>query len=387
MSETPRARPGIGRPQAEALVDLGAIAHNTRILVEHAGDAGVMAVVKADGYNHGALPVARAALEAGATELGVATVTEALALRAGGVSAPVLCWLHAPGTDFARAIDAGIGIGVSSPRQVVEVADAARSAGKPALVSLKVDTGMNRNGVGADELDACLDALVAARRAGDLTVHGLFSHLVSADVPADPVNDMQKRRFDAAAESMSRAGIAPRVRHLANSAAALTRPDMAYDLVRPGIALYGLSPAPDVGDFGLRPAMTVRATVVLLKRVAAGEGVSYGHEWIAPTDTTVALLPVGYADGITRHLKNRYEVSINGRRYPAVGRVCMDQVVVDVGPGRPDVDEGDTGYFFGPGDHGEPSAQDWADTLGTINYEVVTGIKGRVERTFQDDIS
>ncbi|MGB6182543.1 MAG: alanine racemase, partial [Rhodococcus sp. (in: high G+C Gram-positive bacteria)] len=173
----------------------------------------------------------------------------------------------------------------------------------------------------------------------------------------------------------------------ANSAAALTRPDMAYDLVRPGIALYGLSPAPDVGDFGLRPAMTLRATVVLLKRVAAGEGVSYGHEWIAPTDTTVALLPVGYADGITRHLKNRYEVSINGRSYPAVGRVCMDQVVVDVGPGRPDVDEGDTAYFFGPGDHGEPSAQDWADTLGTINYEVVTGIKGRVERTFQDDIS
>lgn len=376
-----RAAAPARRPQAEALIDLDAIAHNTRILVEHAGDAAVMAIVKADGYNHGAVPVARAALAAGARELGVATVREALALRAGGLTAPVLCWLHAPGTDFTAAIEADIGIGVSSPRQVLEVADAARSVGRTAVVSLKVDTGMNRNGVSADELDVTVAALVRETRSGAVDVHGMFSHLVSADVPGDPVNDRQKRRFDAAVEVMTRAGVAPRQRHIANSAAVLTRPDMAYDAVRPGIAMYGLSPAPDLGDFGLRPAMTLRATVILLKQVAAGEGVSYGHEWIAPRDTTVALLPVGYADGITRALKNRYEVSINGRRHPAVGRVCMDQVIVDLGPGRPDVVEGDTAYFFGPGDNGELTAQDWAETLGTINYEVITGIRGRVERT------
>ncbi|WP_442973074.1 alanine racemase [Rhodococcus sp. NBC_00297] len=384
---SPVAPAPTSRPQAEALIDLDAVAHNIRILIEHAGDAAVMAVVKADGYNHGGVEVARAALAAGARELGVATAAEALGLRTAGLTAPVLCWLHAPGTDFTGLIDSDVEIGVSSPRQIAEVGDAARRVGRPAVVSLKVDTGMNRNGVGADEFDAAVDALVAEQRGGALRVRGLFSHLVDADVPGDPINDRQKERFDAAADAMARAGVAPEVRHIANSAGALTRPDLAYDMVRPGIALYGLSPAPHLGWFGLRPVMTLRATVILLKRVAAGDGVSYGHEWIAPVDTTVALLPVGYADGITRALKNRYEVSIHGVRYPAVGRVCMDQIVVDLGPGRPDVAEGDTAYLFGPGDHGEPTAQDWAETLDTINYEVVTGIRGRVRRTFAGGVS
>lgn len=368
-------------PQAEAVIDLDAIAHNTRILLDRAGGSEVMAIVKGDGYNHGAVDVARTALDAGATEVGVATIREALALRDGGITAPLLCWLHAPGADFAEAIEHDIEIGVSSPRQILEVADVARRVGTRAVVSLKVDTGMNRNGVGPDELSGAIEVLADEHRRGALVVHGLFSHLVSADVPGDPVNDLQKARFDAASSAMVAAGIAPAVRHIANSAATLTRPDLAYEMVRPGIALYGLSPAPDLGTFGLRPAMTLRATVILLKHVRAGDGVSYGHEWTAPQDTTVALLPVGYADGIVRALANRYEVAVHGVRYPAVGRVCMDQVMVDLGPGTPEVAEGDTAYLFGPGDHGEPTAQDWAETLQTINYEVVTGIKGRVERT------
>lgn len=368
------------RPQAEAVIDLDAVAHNVRVLTARAGSADVMAVVKADGYAHGAVPVARAALASGAAELGVATVREALALRAAGIAAPVLCWLHAPGADFGAAIEHDVEIAVSTPRQIADVAAAARELGRRATVSLKVDTGMNRGGLAPDVFDAALDLLAAER--GSLDVRGVFSHLVAADEPGDPVTDLQKRRFDAAIDAMVRAGVPPRVRHLANSAATLLRPDLAYDMVRPGIAVYGLSPAPEVGAFDLRPVMTLRATVVLLKHVPAGGGVGYGHRWIAPRDTVVALLPIGYADGVVRSLSNRYEVAIRGRRHPAVGRVSMDQIVIDVGPGT-DVEVGDAAYLFGPGDHGESTAQDWAETLDTIGYEVVTGVRGRVERTYR----
>ncbi|MFW0872111.1 alanine racemase [Rhodococcoides corynebacterioides] len=372
------------RPQAEAVIDLDAVAHNVRVLTARAGSADVMAVVKADGYNHGAVPVARAALGAGAAELGVATVQEALALRAAGVDAPVLCWLHAPGADFRAAIEADVEIGVSTPRQIAEVVDAARTAGRRATVSVKLDTGMNRGGLAPDMVDEALDLL--SRERGALDVRGAFSHLVAADDPEDPVTDLQKRRFDALVDAMTRAGVAPRTRHLANSAATLLRPDLAYDLVRPGIAVYGLSPAPDLGSFDLRPVMTVRATVVLLKNVPAGGGVGYGHQWIAPRDTVVALIPLGYADGVVRGLTGRYEVAVRGRRHRAVGRVSMDQVVIDVGPDG-DVEVGDDAYFFGPGDHGESSAQDWAEVLDTINYEVVTGVRGRVERTYRGGVA
>ena len=171
---------------------------------------------------------------------------------------------------------------------------------------------------------------------------------------------------------------------MSNSAATLTRPDLRFDMVRPGIAVYGLSPIPEQGEFGLRPAMTLRTRVALVKKVRAGEGVSYGHQWIAPRDTTVALLPFGYADGLPRILSGRFEVQLGDDRRPGVGRVCMDQVVVDLGPDGGGVKEGDSAVFFGNGDLGEPHAQEWADKLETIHYEVVTGVRGRTVRTYVD---
>ncbi|HTM85740.1 MAG TPA: alanine racemase [Mycobacterium sp.] len=367
----------------EALVDLDAIAHNVRVLAEHAGAAGVMAVVKGDGYGHGAAPVARAALAAGAAELGVATVDEALALRAAGITAPVLAWLHGPGTDFAPALAADVQIAVSSVRQLNELLDAVGRTGRTATVTVKADTGMNRNGVGAAAYRELLTALRRAVADDAVRVRGLMSHLACADEADRPANNLQAGRFaDLLAIARSH-GLEFPIAHLANSAAAMTRPDLAYDMVRPGIAVYGLSPIPDRGDMGLIPAMTLKSVVVLVRSITAGEGVSYGHTWVADRDTTVALVPMGYADGVFRSLSGRFDVLINGRRRRSVGRVCMDQFVVDLGPGPVDVTEGDEVVLFGHGGGGEPMAQDWADTLGTIHYEVVNSPRGRVARTYR----
>jgi len=378
MSTPPR----VTAPRAEALVDLAAVAHNVEVLVQHAGSAAVMAVVKADGYGHGAVAVARAALAAGASELGVATLEEALQLRHAGITAPVLSWLHTADEDFAPAVAADVGLAVSSPRHLAGVLAGAAAMGRTAVVSVKVDTGLNRNGVSPSELPQLLTALARAQAENALQLRGVFSHLARADEPTHPVVDTQVVRLREVLEQARRAGLVPDVVHLANSAATLTRPDLNFDLVRPGVAVYGLSPVPALGDLGLRPAMTLRARVALLKPVAAGASVSYGHVWTAPHDTTVALLPLGYADGVPRGLSTRFEVWLGGRRRPVVGRVCMDQVVVDCGPGGGGVAEGDTAVLFGPGRDGEPLAQEWADTLGTIHYEVVTGVRGRVRRTY-----
>lgn len=367
---------------AEAVVDLGAIAHNVRVLREHAGPAQLMAVVKADGYGHGATPVARAALTAGAAELGVATIEEALALRADGITAPVLAWLHRPGTDFAPAVRADVQIAVSSVRQLDELLDAVRRTGQAATVTVKADTGMNRNGVRVAEYPSMLAALRRAIADEAIRVRGLMSHLACADEPAHPANDLQAQRFGEMLAQARDHGVHFEVAHLANSPAALTRPDFCFDMVRPGIAVYGLNPFPERGDLNLVPAMTVKCVVALVRSVRAGEGVSYGHTWIAERDTNLALLPLGYADGVFRSLSGRFDVLINGRRRRSVGRVCMDQFVVDLGPGTPDVAEGDEAILFGPGTQGEPTAQDWADLLGSIHYEVVTSPRGRVTRTY-----
>ena len=368
---------------AEAVVDLDAIGHNVRVLRDHAGSAQVMAVVKADGYGHGAIPVARAALAAGAAELGVATIDEALALRRDGITAPVLAWLHPPGTDFAHALRADVEVAISSVRQLGEVLDAAKRTGHTATVTVKVDTGLNRNGVGAAEYPAMLTALRRAQADEAIRLRGLMSHLVHGDDPDNPVNDQQARRFADMRAQARNQGVRYEVAHLSNSPSAMTRPDLAYDMVRPGIAVYGLSPIPERGDMGLRPAMTLRCPVALVRKVHAGDGVSYGHTWVADSDTTLALLPIGYADGVYRTLSGRIAVLINGRRRPSVGRICMDQFVVDLGPGPADVAEGDDAILFGPGTQGEPTAQEWADLLGTIHYEVVTSPRGRVTRTYR----
>lgn len=369
---------------AQAVVDLGAIAHNVRVLREHAGSARVMAVVKADGYGHGAVPVARAALAAGAAELGVATVDEALALRAAGITAPVLAWLHPPGIDFGPALLADVEIAVSSVRQLDELLDAVRRTGRTATVSVKVDTGLNRNGVPPAHYPTMLTALRRARAEDAVRLRALMSHMVFADQPDNTINDVQRSRFGEMLSEARNQGLRFELAHLSNSSATMSRPDLAFDMVRPGIAVYGLSPVPERGDMGLLPAMTVKCAVALVKSVRAGEGVSYSHTWVAERDTTVALLPIGYADGIFRSLGGRLEVLINGRRRPGIGRICMDQFLVDLGPGHLDVTEGDEAILFGPGINGEPTAQDWADLLGTIHYEVVTSPRGRITRTYRE---
>ncbi|MFI8976150.1 alanine racemase [Nocardia asteroides] len=379
-------RPAPGRidavnAQVETVIDLDAIAHNVRVLREYAQGAAVMAVVKADGYNHGAVEVARTALAAGAAELGVTTVAEALVLRAAGITAPILCWLNTIDADYAAAVAADIEIGVSSLAQLRAVEQGARRAGRTATISLKVDTGLNRNGVSVTEYPQVLAALRALVDEQAARFRAIFSHLAHADEPDHPMLDRQRERFVEAIAQAKEYGLEPEQAHLANSAATLTRPDLHFDLVRPGIAVYGLSPIPELGDYGLRPAMTLQAEVTLVKRVAAGEGVSYGHRWIAPRDTTVALIPAGYADGVFRSLSGRFEVWLGGGRHRNVGRVCMDQFMVDLGENPGGVRAGDRAVLFGGG-AGHPHALDWARALDTIDYEIVCSPRGRAVRRY-----
>ena len=369
--------------RSEARVDLGAITANTARLRElAAGGAGLMAVVKADGYGHGLVPSARAALAGGADWLGVAFLEEALALRAAGVDAPLLAWLFSPGEDLAPAVAAGVDLGVYDLAELARAQDAARSTGTAARVHLKADTGLSRGGATPHDWPDLVAAAGRAQADGAVDVVGVWSHFANADGgPDHPVNAAQARVFAEALEVA--APLAPQVRHLANSAATLTAPHTHYDLVRPGVSLYGLSPVPQLGgpaDFGLRPAMTLASTVALVKRVPAGSGVSYGHAHTTERESTLALVPLGYADGVPRAASSRAEVLLRGARRTVAGRVCMDQFVLDLGDDE--VAAGDEVLLFGPGDAGEPTAQDWADVLGTIDYEVVTRVGARVPRTY-----
>ena len=278
--------------QAEIRVDLDAIRHNVTLL--RAGTtAEVMAVVKADGYGHGMVPVARAALDAGATWLGVCTLDEALALRAAGITAPVLAWLLVPGLPLHHAVTAGVDLSASTRGLLAEISEAGKNAGRAARVHLKIDTGLNRGGAKPADWAGLLEAAAKAQADGAIEVVGVWSHLAVADVPGHPSIDAQLATYHEGLAVAGRFGLNPRYRHLANSAATLTRPDTHFDLVRAGIAVYGLSPV-EGERFGLRPAMTVRARVLLAKRVPAGEGVSYGHTYVTPRETTLAVVPLGY---------------------------------------------------------------------------------------------
>jgi alanine racemase len=366
--------------RAEVVVDLDAIAANTAVLRERV-DRPLMAVVKADGYGHGLLPAARAVLAGGADFLGVAVLDEALALRAAGITAPVLSWLHGPGTDFAAALDADIEVSVNAEWGLQEVVAAARTTGRTARVHLKADTGLSRAGATPAEWPGLVAAAARAQTDGDITVVGLWSHMAYADAPTHPTIGAQVRVFEEAVEVARRAGLTDAALHLANSAATVALPGTWYDFVRPGIALYGLDPlGGNPADHGLRPAMTVRAAVALTKRVPAGVGVSYGHTYFPQTETTLALVPVGYADGVPRAAGNTAPVLAGGAQRTIAGRVCMDQFVLDVGDA--DVQAGDEVVLWGPGDRGEPTAQQWADAVDTIHYELVTRIGGRFTRRY-----
>lgn len=364
--------------QAEVAVDLEAIRANVDQLVR-VTPAEVMAVVKADGYGHGAVESARAALAGGATWLGVCTLDEAAQLRASGLTAPILAWLWMPGQAVDSAIEQDVQLGVSSQAQLAAVVAAARRTGLTVGTHLKIDTGLSRGGASAGDWLALLDQAAKARADGAVEITGVWSHLANADEPAHVSVDRQLEAFGEALAAAKRYGIEPRVRHLANSAALLTRPDTHFDLVRAGIAVYGLTPVQGV-DFGLRRAMSARARVVYAKRVPAGSGISYGHTYVTRRPSTVAVIPFGYADGVPRHASGSGPVQINGVRYQIAGRVCMDQFMVDVGDA--DVREGDEAVLFGPGEAGEPTADDWASAAGTLNYEIVTRIgSSRIPRT------
>jgi alanine racemase len=365
--------------RTEAVIDLSAIRDNVASM--KAGTrAELMAVVKADGYGHGLVPSARAAVEGGATWLGTAIVDEAIALRAAGLTVPLLSWLWAPdeADTVRRALSADVDLSVSSHWQLDAVTGAARASGRPARVHLKVDTGLSRNGSYVDDWPDVVVAAAKAQATGEIEVIGVWSHFAYADAPGHPTIARQIAAFGDALEVAARAGIEPRLRHLANSAATLTLPEAHFDLVRPGIAVYGLSPVRE--SFGLTPAMTLRAAAAGVKRVRAGEGVSYGHEYTTTRDTTLVLVPLGYADGVPRHASNVGPVWVNGARFTIAGRVCMDQIVIDVGD-HP-VSPGDAVVLFGSGRDGEPTAQDWADAVGTIHYEIVTRIGPRVQRSY-----
>jgi alanine racemase len=376
------------RPRAEIVVDLGAVRHNVRRLRELVGDRGdapaLMVVVKADGYGHGMVECARAARQAGAEWLGVATAEEALALRAAGDAGRILSWLAVPGDDHRPAIEADVDVSAYSVAQLDEVVAAARAVGRPARVQLKVDTGLSRGGAPRDQWEPLFAAAREAELAGDVVVTGVWSHFACSDEPEHPANDHQEQAFREALALVEAAGLTPDLRHLSNSAGALLRPSARFDLVRFGIASYGLNPAPGVLDdasLGLVPAMTVRATVAMGKDIDAGAGVSYGHTFVADRPMHVALVPLGYGDGIPRHASSTAEVQVRGRRARVLGRICMDQFVVD----SPDAEAGDEVVVLGPGRDGEPTAQDWAEWCGTINYEIVTRMRGRQQRRWIDD--
>ncbi|MDF5751477.1 alanine racemase [Spongiactinospora sp. TRM90649] len=364
----------------QARVDLAAIRHNVAVVRERAPGAEMMVAVKADGYGHGMVPCAEACLSAGADRLGTAFIEEALVLRAAGVEAPILSWIIGPDDRLADALDAEVELSAGAAWLVDDIAKAARQTGRVARLHLKVDTGTSRGGASAADWGDLLDRALAVRAEGLVEIVGLWSHLACADMPGHPSIEAQIARFDEALAMAERAGAGGShvVRHLSNSAATLTIPRARYDMVRPGIAIYGLSPVPEIDDFGLRPAMTLAATVTLAKRVPAGSGVSYGHVYVTERETTLGVVPIGYADGISRRATNLCEVLAAGRRRKVTGRVCMDQLMIDVGDDP--LSAGDEVILFGPGDQGEPTVQEWADHLETISYEVLTGIGSRVRR-------
>ncbi len=310
----------------------------------------------------------------------MATLDEALGLRTAGDAGRLLAWLTVPGEDYGPALAADVDVTAYTVAELDEIAAAARGLDLVARVQLKADTGLSRGGAVMADWGGLVAHAADLEASGALRVTGIWSHFATSDEQEHPANDAQEAEFVRALAMAETAGLRPEVRHLANSAAAILRPSSRFDLVRCGIASYGLDPAPGhTPDLGLRPAMTARARLALTKPIAAGAGVSYGHTWVADRDTTVGLVPAGYGDGVPRHAGNRAEVWAAGGRRSVRGRICMDQFVVDLGGDLPA--PGGEVLLFGSGSEGEPTAQDWAEACDTISYEIVTRIgSGRMPR-------
>jgi alanine racemase len=359
----------------EATVDTDAIEDNVRHFRRLTGSE-IIAVVKADGYGHGAVRAAVAALQGGASRLGVADIGEALALRRAGIVAPLLAWLHAPGAAFSEAAALGIELGISNFEQL-QMAAGAASADRPVGVHLKLETGLGRNGIPPEDWLRVFAEAARLERIGRLSVTGLFSHLSNASADEDRT---ALASFQEGVGIAASVGLAPPLRHIAATHAAIALPEARLGCVRIGIGLYGLSPFADrtSAELGLRPAMTLRGSVAAVRRVPAGQGVSYGYDHRTARETTLALVPLGYADGVPRQASGAGPVSINGALFTVAGRIAMDQFVVDVGD-HP-VAVGDEAVLFGDPTLGVPAADDWARVAGTINYEIVTRIGPRVPR-------
>jgi alanine racemase len=367
--------------RAWAEVSLGAIRANVTALRAVAAPAEVCAVVKADGYGHGAVPVARAALDGGATWLGVAQVPEAVELRSAGIDAPILLLSEPRPAEVAEALAARLHITVYRPQLIDELAQAAAAGGHdPVPVHLKVDTGMRRVGVAID------DAVAVARRiteAPALRLESVWTHCAVADEPDNPFTALQLERYEQVLADLATAGVPVPLRHAANSAAAIAHPASRYDLVRCGIAVYGIPPAPALdGAVLLEPAVRLATEVSFVKDVPGGEGVSYGHRQRTAGPTRLATLPIGYADGVFRALPlEGQEVLVDGQRRPMLGVATMDQVMVDLGPDS-QVEPGAEVVLLGAQGQERITPDEWAARLGTISYEVVCALGARIERRY-----
>lgn len=376
--------------RAEVLIDLGAIRENIKYLMAKSGKP-ALAVVKADGYGHGLLPVAKSALSAGASWLGVALLEEAKALRQGGISAPIIAWLTPITDDFESAINEDIDIAIPSLAHLEAITSASRSLGKCARVHLEVDTGMSRGGA-LGEWSELVRSAKTHQYSGLIEVIGIWSHFARADEAGHEFNKKQLENFKGAVAEAKIAGITPQVIHLSNSAAAINDADSHFDLLRLGIAIYGLSP--DFSHMGsseklnLKPAMSVRARIHLVKDVPAGSQVGYGGSAITNVDTKLGVIAMGYSDGIPRNANSSAGVLVGNKPAPIIGRVSMDQFVVDLGRDSSAM-AGDWAYIIGsnPSDsYTSPSsytADSWASASATINYEIVTRIAARVKRIYQ----
>jgi alanine racemase len=364
--------------RAEAIVDLSAIKHNVALLKEKSGTS-LLAVVKADAYGHGLIPVAKAAIDAGASMLGVALLEEAITLRESGITEPILAWLVQPGSDFKSAIENNIDVAAASIKALHEIQ--AASGEDKARVHLELDTGMTRGGFLSEW------GQLSASDITGVEIVGVFSHFARADEPEQNQNSEQIARFNEMIKTLENLGCTNVIKHLANSAATLTNPESTFDMVRTGIAMYGLTPDVGMGsskDFGLRPAMQLRAALYLVKDVPANTPVGYGASEYTSRDTKLGVVTMGYADGIPRIARGA-GVWINGQRAPIIGRVSMDQFVVDLGPDSK-AKSGDWVVVFGNGSHGEFTADDWGRASGSINYEIVTRIGPRVPRIYSAHI-
>lgn len=365
-----------------AFIDVDALQHNVRTMRELLEVPHIFAVVKANAYGHGAVIASRAALAGGADALAVADIDEALELREAGIDAPILCWIHPIHADFAAAIRARLDIGIARPDQLEAVVAAIESgaAAAPALIQFKVETGLSRNGLAPTHWQPVFERARELQDAGLISVRGIFSHLSNTSVDDD---QEAAARFRTAVAALREAGIEPPYVHLAASGAAAKHPDLRFTAARLGIALYGLSASHELTaeEIGLRPVLTLQAEVVAVRQVPAGTGISYDYTYRAPSDTTLALLAIGYADGVPREVSGKdLRVQIRGNRYPIVGRVAMDQVIVDLGTLETEIEPGDQALLIGDPSKGEPSAADWAIAAHTINYEIVSRLGPRITR-------